>query len=161
MASWQKEQKGPFLLPVAALPSLLLSQSYARAGVWLCSGHTHPYVHLFQRSHGKREGPGPDTSVGWRRLGKTRSWQEPLHKGLYTCVSMHQEGRPAAEAGRKPTPADRAQPPRSRGVVSYIASWPVMSTCHKQRAILTGGQSLMCVHSAVVTQVLCTVTLFT
>ena len=110
---------------------------------------------------GRRRAHGPDTSVGWRKLGKTRSRQEPLHKGLYTCVSLHQEGRPAAEAGRKPSPADRAQPPRSTEVVPYIASWPVMSICHKQGAILTGGQSLMCVHSAVVTQILCTVTLFT
>jgi len=84
MASWQKEQKGPFLLPVAALPSLLLSQSYARAGVWLCSGHTHPYVHLFQRSHGKREGPWSRHLCGLEKTGKDQVLagapsQGPLH----------------------------------------------------------------------------------
>lgn len=45
---------------------------------------------------------------GWERPGPGRSLSEPLHQDLYTYLIVPQEGRPAVEAGRKPTPADRA-----------------------------------------------------
>ena len=84
MASWQKEQKGPFPLSVAALPSLPLSQSYARAGVWLCSGHTHPYVHLFRRSYGKKEGPWSRHLCGLEKTGK-----DPVQPGAPSQGPLH------------------------------------------------------------------------
>lgn len=84
MASWQKEQQGPFPLPVAAVPSLPLSRSHARAGVWLCFGRTHPCAHLFPQSHRKREGSWSRHLCGLEKTGKDRVLagapsQGPLH----------------------------------------------------------------------------------
>lgn len=154
MASWQKAQQGPFSLLVTA--SLSITRG---ADVWLCSGHTHPCAPLFPQSHRKRAG-------SWSRhlceLEKTGEGQvltgAPPQGPLHLCQrppggQTSSGGWEEAHASRQSTTSGQQE---GHAVYSLLAP---LSTCHEHRAILAGGQSLMCAHSAAVTWVL--VTLFT
>ena len=156
MACWHKAQQGPFPLPVTA--SLSITRG---AGVWLCPGHIHPCTPLFPQSHRKRAGLWSRHLCELEKPGEGQVLagappQGPLHLGQ--CASGGQTssgGGEEAHASRQSTTSGQQE---GHAVYSLLA--PV-STCHEQRAIPAGGQSLMCTHSAAVTRVLGTVALFT
>lgn len=120
------------LSPPSCSCSLLpLSRSHARAGVWLCFGHTHPC----RTSCESQEEGGLVVQTplwfgeDWERSGPGRSPFTRASTLVSACSRGQTDSRGWEEAHLQQTECNL----HSRRVMRYIASRPVMSICHKQR----------------------------